>query len=525
MLASVDHQESNTRLVRLEAHAVVRLAELSDEGYDCYDLPIERSRSAERKDHSFGKKVKTLASYLTARINPAFQECQVIVVESMQGLAFEVHSVVPARGQGGGSVDRPVYTAPLATLLDVSTDSVVEKDNVVFTRLPHSFAPGDEDSSVVRPVVQEKAAPHKRGEIMTTLFSAYGDIGLRLTFRAPRRGGPRGKPLTRVDLRFVCTAERNTWMSFCGEAYVGLLVDSIRNRERRICPPAVVAAAAKVVGARHHRRSPPGASLGAAPPTPPSRDAVERYIDFFLSAPQRKTGGGENAGGDNDGEGDGDGAADDCSGGGTPSEPPCGGLLRVCENGGGHRARLCRLCHVRDPARDGGGGVDYLLVEDAKPTLWRGKRASLKRRIPLEGFTVYAEDDLQGSSFFLELHAPPLQRGGDAGDDHDHARVSCSCPPAASSPSSSFAMGSMSLHSRNTALSAAGGEAVVSPLGSTTLQLLSESYASRRQWLRWFERTLGKPILFLSQARREAEMERGLAVKSKTRFLGRDTNW
>ncbi|KAG5474546.1 hypothetical protein LSCM1_03333 [Leishmania martiniquensis] len=296
-------------LTWLEAHAAVRLYTLTGKSFDCYGLPQRQSSKDGRARFSFIKCVKGLASQLTARVGSSFEECLIRVVESGNDLTFEVRQL------SGGNCAREqlLFVAPLSTLLDVVSDSVIERDTVVFAHLPSSFQPAAEHSSYVVPVAASvrRRAPRtadtirstalRKKKIISTLFSAYGDIGLDLVFRAAqadavnsRRSssslssashtaatGGGSAPYTRVRLRFVSTKERDAWLSFCAEAYVGLLLDSIRTGRDTVF----------VVDEGDHSSPAAAASPFAAVPRSdvvdiekPTEEAVECYIDFFLAA-------------------------------------------------------------------------------------------------------------------------------------------------------------------------------------------------------------------------------------------------
>ncbi|KAG5474884.1 hypothetical protein LSCM4_04063 [Leishmania orientalis] len=313
-------RERANSLTWLEAHAAVRLCTLTGKSFDCYGLPLRQSHKDRRARFSLIKSVKGLASHLTTRINPSFQECLIRVVESESDLTFEVRQL------SGGNCARGqlLFAAPLTTLLDVVSDSVTERDTVIFAHLPSSFQPAAENSSYVAPVdaSTNRRAPRTantprttvpRKKIVSTLFSAYGDIGLDLVFRAAqadavnlRRSSSSlssvshsaaasgsGAPYTRVRLRFVSTKERNAWLSFCAEAYLGLLLDSIRTDRDTVFVvdendhPSLTAAASPSTTA-----VPRGDVLEIEKPT---EEAVGCYIDFFLSVSAKgNTGGGSN---------------------------------------------------------------------------------------------------------------------------------------------------------------------------------------------------------------------------------------
>lgn len=202
------------------------------------------------------KSGKKSGSYLTTRINRSFQAYLIRVVVLESNLTFEVRELAGGKSAKG----RLLFVAALSPLVDVASGTVMERDAAVFAhfRSPFHSAAGHSnvlallDASTNRnaPCTATTSSPSvsKKEEGIATLSSADGGIGLLLVFRAAQAdaGNPRhssskssstshtaapgggGVPYTRVRQCFVSTEERNVWMSFCAEAYLGLLLDSTR---------------------------------------------------------------------------------------------------------------------------------------------------------------------------------------------------------------------------------------------------------------------------------------------------------
>lgn len=544
-----DGSTATTSITRLEAHAAVRLDLLLGKSFDCYGLPLRRSGKDRGHHFSFIKSVKGLASYLTTRINPSFQECLVRVVELESDVRFEVRQISAGRGTRA----RLLFAASLSTLVDVARDSVIEKDTVVFSQLPTSLHPTEEsggapgtsggnasgtaaataaasssDGRLHPPPPsqgQRTASPSGRShshtggaasrkeELISTLFSAYGDIGLNLVFHAARgeeekstqrrhassssaaaHGGTGGsnsaaRPYTRAGLRFVSTAERNEWLTFCGEAYMGLLLDSIRtNRDTVYVPDDSGAAAGAAVAT--------GGAADGFQLDKPSEEAVENYIDFFLSA-RTKADGGNNG---NPNAGSGSNAEMD------PLLVPFGGALRIRGADGSLHLRSVHVEQV-DEVDDAGLPVvrGYLVFRRKR---WPGKYTS--RRIPLEGLQVYAEDDQTGSSFFLEF----VYQGKFAAE---HASAS-SRSERTSTANELFALGAVQQ-------SFLSGTELAGEQDAVALECETGSFAARRQWLQWVEVSLRKPVVYLSVLRRKAAAQKPVELGPRDGLLGDRVVW
>ncbi|KPI86551.1 hypothetical protein ABL78_4374 [Leptomonas seymouri] len=529
-----------TTLTRLEAYVAVRLDPLLGKTFDCYGLPLRRSREDQRCHFSFIKSVKGLASYLTTRINPSFQECLIRVVETESDMRFEVRQI----SNGKGTRARLLFSASLSTLVDVARHSVIEKDTVVFSQLPSTFQPIDKSvnkpaansgamaeshrsgttsttgthHNSQRPPQQHKrnkdshnshGAASKKEELISTLFSAYGDIGLNLVFHATRAeedrfthhdhrhhrsssshgGGSSGsshaRPYTRIGLRFVSTVERNEWLSFCGEAYMGLLLDSIRiNRDTVYIPDSNNGDCAAATSA----------SIGpdAFHLEKPSEEAVENYIDFFLSA-RTKTDGKSN---------------NNNNGSRTEADPllvPFSGVLRIRSVDGSLHTREVHL--EKDDGVDDAGTLvtrSYLVFR-LKRRFGKGET----QRIPLEGLQVYADDDQVGTSFFLECAS--------------------SAKSAAELVAPSRADRSLTAHQLYTLhavqQSFLCGTELTGSQHTVTLECEAGSFAARRQWLQWLEMALKKPVVYLSVARRNVVAQKPVEQDTHNGLLGDRVVW
>ncbi|EPY27041.1 hypothetical protein STCU_05951 [Strigomonas culicis] len=350
-----NNSTDSVHLIRLSAHAVARLDEVPERKFDSNDLPV-RSKSAHHPPkHSAGNPFHKMAAFLTTRLHTlSYQECEVRLIETLDGLHLEVRATASGR---------MLYVAPLATLVDVSSDSVIEKDTVVFSQVPDCFSPGVENSSFVVPVgKKKKPSTLKKGEIISTLFRAYGEIGLSLTFKAPRETGGvlSAKPFTKVDLRFLSTEERNRWHTFCAEAYMGLLVDSIRT------------------GTETHTSADQGPAL-RLPQLPPA-DVINSYVNFFLSAP---------------GEFEGDHADAD---GVCVSQVPCAGLLRMGRPGADLQRRRVTLVEGGGETADARRGDTTLVFHRTSVT----QRLKMVPHLQMKArdMRVYAENEQFGTTFF-----------------------------------------------------------------------------------------------------------------------------
>ncbi|KAK7195055.1 hypothetical protein NESM_000428300 [Novymonas esmeraldas] len=494
-------------LTRLEAHAAVRLDALAGALFDSTGLPLRRTGAERHRRFSLAKCVKGLASYLTTRINPSFQECLVRVVESEAELTFEVAQLSGAKGAN----TRRVFAAPLSRLVDVVSNSVIERDTVVFAHLPSSLHPAAEsgdtttaaDALTGRPsppvAAAAAAAPcapavSRKEEIISTLFSAYGDIGLHLVFRAAHRvadssrrssparaaaAGGTGAAYTRVELRFVSADERNAWLSFCADAYLGLLLDSIRTNRDTVFVAAdgdgAIASAAAAGGD------------GAVRLEKPSEEAVENFIDFFLSAAAK-----------------GDAAV---AGGFDPLALPSGGHVRVRDSDG--------TLHSREAAVERVDGVDeagmpvvrtFFVVRRKR---WSGKQEVL--RIALESLHASADDDLSGAAFYLEYPRAAMAVVG-------HAAAAAAGVPRTTIAEQLRAVGAVQQ-------TFAGSTDVEGEHAMVTLECDAGSFAVRRQWLEWFEAAVGRPVIYLSVARRERETAAPVRQGQPSGLLGDRIVW
>ncbi|KPA85066.1 hypothetical protein ABB37_01483 [Leptomonas pyrrhocoris] len=542
-----DGGNAATSLTRLEAHAAVRLDPLQGKTFDCYGLPLRRPGKDQRVRFSFIKSMKGLASYLTTRINPSFQECLICVVETESDVRFEVRQI----SNGKGTRARVLFSASLSALVDVARDSVIEKDTVVFSQLPSSFQPADDGART--PAVSSEAAadrrrtgvtsttsPHhsqqqqrqpsrsptpnhhhhhskraasKKEELISTLFSAYGDIGLTLVFHDARSdedrlthhrhrsssfpsashgggssGGSSSRPYTRIGLRFVSTVERNEWLSFCGEAYMGLLLDSIRtNRDTVYIPDdhssgARAAAPSTVNGSdTFHLAKPPD-------------EAVENYIDFFLSA-RTKADGNTNS---NNHHNDSGGEAD-------PLLVPFSGALRIRSSDGSLHTREVHL-EKEDAADDAGARVTRTFLVFRRKG-WCGKSNS--QRVPLEGLQIYADDDQSGTSFYLEF----AYSGKSAAEYNrsSHADLTAAAKQL-------YVLGAV----QEPFLC---GTDLADAQATVTLECEAGSFAARRQWLQWLEIVLKKQVVYLSVARRNAEAQKPVEQDTRNGLLGDRIVW
>lgn len=537
---------ADTALTRLEAHAAVRLDPLLGKAFDCYGLPQRRSDKDQRGRFSFIKSMKGLASYLTTRINPSFQECLIRVVETESDVRFEVRQI----SNGKGTRARVLFTASLSTLVDVARDSVIEKDTVVFSQLPSTFQPTDEGNSSTLAGSSGGAAAaegrrsgkirsprshhhthnggaSKKEELISTLFSAYGDIGLNLVFHAARveedklthhhrhhrhpssargSGGGGGgnntaRPYTRIGLRFVSTAERNEWLAFCSEAYMGLLLDSIRmNRDTVYVPDDAAAnlsfAAAPTATATNNTKPSDTFHLEK-----PSEEAVENYIDFFLSA-HTKADGNTNNNNNNS-------SSNNVSGSHIEADPlsiPFGGTLHIRGTDGSLHTRHVDFEREDDDADEAGLPVTRASLV-LRRKRWSGKYES--QRIPLAGLQVYADDDQTGTSFFLEF----LYRDTSAAD-----RITSSARSDRTSVTQQlFTLGAVQQQLCGTQRPGAQD--------TVTLECETGSFAARRQWLQWLEVVLKKQVVYLSVARRNAEAQKPVGHGTHTGLLGDRVVW
>jgi hypothetical protein len=524
-----------TSLTRLEAHAAVRLDPLLGKTFDCYGLPRRRTDKDHRGRFSFIKSVKGLASYLTTRINPSFQECLVSVVETESDMLFEVRQIT----NGKGTRPRVLFSASLSTLVDVARDSVIEKDTIVFSQLPSQFQPTEENGSTQAvssaataaggPVLGTARSRHRshsghhhthnsgaasrKEELISTLFSAYGDIGLNLVFHVVRtdedrfthtrrhhhhasasHGGASGcsttRPYTRIGLRFVSTAERNEWLTFCLEAYMGLLLDSIRTNRDTVYVPDdngnrsfIGAAASEGNG---------GADVFRL--EKPSEEVVENYIDFFLSARTKTEGYPNNTNNRSRTETD-------------PLLVPFSGVLRICYSDGSLHTREVHLAKEDEADEADGAAVTRTYLVFCRKR-WSGKSES--QRIPLEGLQVYADDDQTGTSFFLEFPCPDSSAA-----EHLAASGQVDCATASSrllmlgAVQRSFLCGTELAGEQNT----------------VTLECETGSFAARRRWLQWLEMALKKQVMFLSVARRNAEAQKLVEHDTHNGLLGNRVVW
>ncbi|CAD2218703.1 hypothetical protein AGDE_04996 [Angomonas deanei] len=341
--------QEGIRLTRLSARAVVRLDDVSSTSFDHNDLPVDGNKSKSSKKPNIGKMLKGMASYLSSRISLAYQESEVTMKESVGGLLFEVKAVASSR---------ILFQAPLHTLVDISSDSVIKRENITFSELPDTFDPEEKgNNSFVEPHETETAL--KKGELITTLFRAYGEIGLSLVFKASRVETDKAEPFTKVEMRFLSSTDRDTWQSFCTEAYVGLLLDSIRN-------PNVTYS---------------DQDKSTVPPQPLSPETVESYIDFFLSGKGGETG----------------------AKSGTVQHlnvVPHGGRLLVK----GHMRKLSVETH--SSKEEAGRAQSYLAIHRSSIKQRRGKFPTL--RIPLEEIQISAEDESIGTTFYI-VHSPPVK--------------------------------------------------------------------------------------------------------------------
>ncbi|AYU80474.1 hypothetical protein, unknown function [Leishmania infantum JPCM5] len=470
-------RETASSLTWLEANAAVRLDTLNSKSFDCYGLPLRQSGKDGRPRFSLMKSVKKLGSYLTTRINRSFQACLIRVVESESNLTFEVRELAGGKFAKG----RLLFVAPLSTLVDVASDSVMERDAAVFARFRSPFHSAAGHSNVLVPLdaSTNRNAPCtaitssssvSKEEGISTLSSAYGGIGLLLVFRAaqanavnPRHSSSKSSsashtaapgggavPYTRVRLCFVSTGERNTWMSFCAEAYVGLLLDSVRTGRDTVF----------VADDDNHPSSVAATSLSISAVTrgdivhteKPTQEAIACYIDFFLSVSAK----GDACGGSN-------GSIDRIG-------VPLKGLLKVRGADG--------ALHNREVQVERMDGVNDARLPAAREFLvlwrkrWFGKQVD--ERIELETLAVYAKNDLSGTAFYLEF---PHTAAGMAGDG------------AASTERTSL-LGPMEPTEAH---------------GMMTLECEAGSFSRRLQWLQWLEATLKRPVIFLSVERREAQ--------------------
>ncbi|CBZ28668.1 hypothetical protein, unknown function [Leishmania mexicana MHOM/GT/2001/U1103] len=357
----------------------------------------------------------------------------------------------------------------------------MQRDAAVFAHFRSSFHTAAGHSNVLAPLdastnrnapctATPSSSSVSKKEVIHTLSSAYGGIGLLLVFRAapanavnPRHSsstsssashtavpGGGAVPYTRVRLCFVSTEERNVWMSFCAEAYLGLLLDSVRTDRDAVFVvdddkhPSSVAATSPSIS-----RVTRGKMAHIEKPT---QEAIACYIDFFLSGSAK----GDASGGSN-------GSIDRIG-------VPLKGLLKVRGADGALHNREVQvertnsLNDARLPAARA-----FLVLRRKR---WFGKQVD--GRIELEKLAVYADNDLSGTAFYLEfLHTA----AGMAGDG------------AASTEQPSL----------------------LGPMGPTgahrmvTLECEAGSFSRRLQWLQWLEATLKRPVIFLSVARREAQ--------------------
>lgn len=468
----------------LEAHAAVRIDELSGKGYDCCGLPVRRPGRERAGRFSVARSIKGLASYLTTRINPSYQECLVRVVDTLGELRLEVRQL----STGRGTVGRVVFTASFSALVDVSRDSVIEKDTVVFSQLPSSFQPMVENSSFISPIEEAKyphsssSAPVSKGEeLISTLFSAYGDIGLNLVFYTaadasiPNRssnsgnndcGGRAARLYTKIGIRFVSTAERNEWMSFCAEAYGALLLDAIRSGRHTVFNVHPNAASAQLGS--------------AAALSKPSEEYIERYIDIFLSTNGRT-----------------EPAVEPRSSATVSLVAPLGGVLQVLDGSGvGHR---CEVQLRREEVADISGLMephDYLIFTRGH---WRRRQET--QRILLTSIKVYADDDQSGCIFYLDFprssHLPPVASDGAVRVDSVEA------------VQQSFLSADELLRAREV----------------VTLECDAGSFANRRLWIQWLERITQKPVIYLSSVRREMEKQVSKGQYSRNGLFGDRGAW
>lgn len=468
MNLSFEDADHNTQITRLESHAAVRLDTVSDRHFDRHGLPVRRKMKRSKRS-VFMKSVKRLASYLTMRLNPSYQESHVLVVESFKGLTFEVRTVV-----GGSEEAKVVFSVPLSRLVDVTGDSVIEKDTVVFSQLPETY------DAVNNSQIQPKKS--KKGEIISDLFSAYGEIGLILIFKtqnpALRRTAASAaarSSYTKVGLRFVTAEDRNQWLSFCAEAYIGLLLDSIRTGRDSLDLEAPESAGEK----------------DEVEVEEPPLAAVDKYIDFFLAHTPSKL--------ETEME-----SGVDCI---TTEDVPCGGQLRVgpC----GTKGKSCRVAVERVIKHNESGkpvAEEFLVLTPSSFT--RVLRRIHRKKMQLKEIKVYAEKEDDGTTFFIERTITKK----------DHIDDSSSVTRDNESSGQEDSLQREADKGASNALFMGGGH-------TKTLECHTDSYTDRKKWLLWMESVLHRPTIYLESLSGDAEGRKARAKRSSNTFLGAESTW